>query len=135
MSIHWTKQKSPLHSIEESEIAVIGDCQLHVEKLKDFDMSKMTDKIIGTLSDREKEILNIRFGLDENVERKEVDNLQKDPRWIWRASINDKFDTPFKSISGNARTKDEAKRFAEHSLQFIGLIDESFGEFINGSRL
>lgn len=131
MYIQWKENVNKLLLIEESEIAITDNYELHVEKLKDFDMSKIMNSVYGTLSDKELDVLETRFDLDDRIEkRRRMKELKKEYCWNWRVCMKEEDMLPFNCLSGKAKSKEDAKRFAEHAIQFMNSIADSFSNFV-----
>jgi len=121
--LEWKPEPSKLNMFEDGEAAIVGDWQLEVFRIKDIREDGMLGALFGGLSEKEKKVLDMRFGLDgeRNLEEEAYEARKKEGRkthpWVWKIHhVGDGSPSPFTHMGGSARTADEAKVIAEHVI-------------------
>ena len=119
--LEWKDDPSVLHMLEEGESVRVGEWELRVDRMKDLKLSKMVEGLRDGLTEREKEILDTRFGESEDEELQSIKRRKKEGRkthpYHWKIEhVGDGSPAPFTHMGGNAKSKEEAKMFAERSL-------------------
>src|SRR5690606_6774355 len=99
--MEWIKDNFRITMFEDSEVAIFDKWQLRVSKLKNLgNLGMITKSLIENLNEKEREVLNFKI----------IDRDQED-EYVWSISTTGKFN----SISGSAKTKEQAKDLVERS--------------------
>lgn len=129
MTLEWKEDPSPLHMLECGESVIVGDWQLRIDKLKDIKRDGVLGAFFNDLSDKERKVLDMRFGLDgkrnleEERHRKRKREGEKTHPYMWKVEhVGDGFPSPFTHMGGRATSAEHAKTLAEVALKYAGLI-------------
>ena len=119
--LEWKDDPSVLHMLEEGESVRVGEWELRVDRMKDLKLSKMVEGLRDGLTEREKEILDTRFGESEDEELWPIKRREKEGRkthpYHWKIEhVGDGSPASFTHMGGNAKSKEEAKELAEWYL-------------------
>ena len=120
--LEWKNDPSPLHMFEEGESVQIGDWKLRVDRMKEMgQLSDLVKDLTDGLTEREKEILDTRFGESEDEELQPIKRRKKEGRkthpYHWKIEhVGDGSPASFTHMGGNAKSKEEAKELAEWYL-------------------
>ena len=119
--LEWKDDPSVLHMLEEGESVRVGEWELRVDRMKDLKLSKMVEGLRDGLTEREKEILDTRFGESEDEELQPIKRRKKEGRkthpYHWKIEhVGDGSPASFTHMGGNAKSKEEAKELAEWYL-------------------
>lgn len=137
--IEWKEDPSPLNMLEDGESAVVGGWGLRIDRLKEFDgLNRILDSVKESLTERELEVLGMRFGLDgeeERVERERGKRRKEGDKthpFCWKVEhIGDGSPEHFTHMGGRAVTAEAAKRLAvaaiEHAVKAYGSIESIDG--------
>lgn len=134
--LEWKEDQSPLHMMGEGRTTYVDGWQLRVDKIKPASDMLNTFMQGMDLSDREKEVLAMRQGLDDEErakaelrERRRKNREEYPYHWSVSALELEEGPMPFTGMSGRAKTEREAKLLAEHALQFAQEMDKLFEKY------
>lgn len=138
VQIEWKDDPSPLQMLEDGETAVVGNWELRVDRMKKFDgISRVLDSLKGSMTEKERKVLDMRSDLDSVEEKEEKARSARRKAghdthpFAWRVEhIGDGSPEHFSYMGGRAATAEAAKRLAvaaiEHAKQAYSAI-ESIG--------
>jgi len=133
MSLEWKPDPSPLHLLEGGESAFMGKWKLHIDRMKTLGESKLMDSVLGSLTEKERKVLRMRFGVEgeeaaEKLER-EMEAFKENRKrgdkthpYMWRVDYHgDGTPQAFTGMGGRAATAQEAKELARAAVKSADL--------------
>jgi hypothetical protein len=123
--IEWKEDPSPLQMLKDGESAVVGGWEARIDRMKEFDgLDRVLGSLRGSMTEREREVLDMRFDLGSDEERQERERVklrkegQKTHPFCWSVHhIGDGSPEHFTHMGGRAATAEGAKRLAVAALE------------------
>lgn len=127
-NLQWKDDPSPLSMLKDGESVSIGDWNLRVDRMEnDSGLDELAKQLRSNLTEKERQLLDIRQGLGEGTDGAKVQNRQEKDLYPFGWSIKyigDGMPAPF-HMGGRAKSKDEAKKFAEHAIVSAMMVKSS----------